>query len=145
MLHYSMLDKACPGPQAALLPKVAIVFPLEQGAKKGTSIQEQAITTAVLGVQCADCAACCSDVITPPPCSVHDTCLARALLNSSSLLQRSCVLCRHSIGSSSPCAKCRIRLWAVGVYGISHDCIYAASSIVPVALWSPSTFEAAKP
>jgi hypothetical protein len=35
--------------QAALLPKVTVVFPMEPGAKKGTTIQEQAITTAVLG------------------------------------------------------------------------------------------------
>lgn len=38
--------------QAALLPKLAIMFPMEPGAKKGTTIQEQAITTAVLGVLC---------------------------------------------------------------------------------------------
>ena len=41
-----------PGMQAALLPKLANLFPMEPGAKKGTTIQEQAITTAVLGVQC---------------------------------------------------------------------------------------------
>lgn len=68
--------------QAALLPRVAIVFPLEQGAKKGTSIQEQAITTAVLGVQCADCAAFCRDVTTSLPCSAHDKLLAIAVLNT---------------------------------------------------------------
>jgi hypothetical protein len=121
------------------------VFPLEQGAKKGTSIQEQAITTAVLGVQCADCAALCTDVTTSLPCSVHVAFLAIAVSNTLSLLQTSCILRRHSTGSSNPCAKRRVHLWAVGVDGIGHDCIHAASSIVHIAVWSPSTFEAAQP
>lgn len=35
--------------QAALLPAVTLAFPVDPAAKKGTTIQEQAITTAVLG------------------------------------------------------------------------------------------------
>lgn len=39
--------------QAALLPAVALAFPVDPAAKKGTTIQEQAITTAVLGAALA--------------------------------------------------------------------------------------------
>ena len=35
--------------QATLLPLVALAFPTDPAAKKGTTLQEQAITTAVLG------------------------------------------------------------------------------------------------
>lgn len=36
-------------PQAALLPPIALLFPLDSAAKKGTTPQEQLLTIAVLG------------------------------------------------------------------------------------------------
>ena len=131
---------------AALLPKVAIVFPLEQGAKKGSTIQEQGITTAVLGVQCCQTALppLQIDMSTLLPCSVPDTVSQERHQTCCPCCKGRACLCRYSAGSSNPRAKCRVHLWAVGFYSVSRYCVHAAGSVVPVAVWPPGTVKAAQ-